>query len=96
MITDTNAYKGQKFTCESCGYVVSSDTESDFSVVDFQYCPYCGTYNGDDKQVLTVRDIAIKTMQHQTNYSEDTCHMFSKGVQALCIALENDKNNWRK
>lgn len=42
MITDTESYKGRKFTCEKCGYVVSSDAMSDFDVDDFYYCPYCG------------------------------------------------------
>ena len=42
MITETEAYKGSKFTCDNCGYVVSSDAMSDFDVGDFSYCPYCG------------------------------------------------------
>ena len=42
MITDTEKYKGRKFTCDSCGYVVSSDAMSDFDVDDFKYCPRCG------------------------------------------------------
>ena len=42
MITETNKYKGLKFTCDSCDYVVSSDAMSDFDVDDFSYCPYCG------------------------------------------------------
>lgn len=42
MITDTESYKGRKFTCDKCGYVVSSDAMSDFDVDDFYYCPYCG------------------------------------------------------
>ena len=43
MITDTEAYKGRKFTCRNCGYVVSSDATDDFDVLDFVYCPYCGS-----------------------------------------------------
>ena len=42
MITDTDEYKGRKFTCDNCGYVVSSDAMSGFDVDDFSYCPYCG------------------------------------------------------
>ena len=42
MITDVESYKGRKFTCDKCGYVVSSDAMSDFDVDDFYYCPYCG------------------------------------------------------
>lgn len=43
MITDTETYKGRKFTCSNCGYVVSSDATDDFDVLDFVYCPYCGS-----------------------------------------------------
>ncbi len=42
MLTETEAYKGRKFICDNCGYVVSSDAMSDFDVDDFNYCPYCG------------------------------------------------------
>lgn len=42
MITETEAYKGRKFTCDNCDYVVSSDAMSDFDVDDFSYCPCCG------------------------------------------------------
>lgn len=42
MIAETEAYKGRKFTCDNCDYVVSSDAMSDFGVEDFNYCPYCG------------------------------------------------------
>ena len=42
MIEDTEAYKGRKFICKNCGYVVSSDATDDFDVLDFVYCPYCG------------------------------------------------------
>lgn len=42
MIVETEAYKGRKFICNNCGYVVSSDAMSDFDVDDFCYCPYCG------------------------------------------------------
>lgn len=42
MIVDTCEYKGSKFICDSCGYVVSSDAMSDFDVDDFNYCPCCG------------------------------------------------------
>lgn len=48
MITDTEAYKGRKFTCDNCGYVVSSDATDDFGVEDFNYCPYCGM--SDDQE----------------------------------------------
>lgn len=44
MITDTEAYKGRKFICKECGYVVSSDATDDFDVYDFSYCPYCGQH----------------------------------------------------
>ena len=43
MIKDTEAYKGRRFTCSNCGYVVSSDATDDFDVIDFVYCPYCGS-----------------------------------------------------
>ena len=42
MVTDTEEYKGRRFECDSCGYVVSSNAMSDFDVDDFSYCPYCG------------------------------------------------------
>ena len=42
MVTDTEEYKGRRFECEHCGYVVSSNAMSDFDVDDFYYCPYCG------------------------------------------------------
>lgn len=42
MIENTEAYKGRRFTCGNCGYVVSSDATDDFDVEDFQFCPYCG------------------------------------------------------
>lgn len=42
MITETESYKGRKFVCDSCGYVVSSDAMSDFDVDDFNFCPCCG------------------------------------------------------
>lgn len=42
MITETEACKGRKFTCDNCDYVVSSDAMSDFDVIDFMYCPCCG------------------------------------------------------
>ena len=42
MITDTEEYKGRKFECDVCGYVVSSNAMSDFDVDDFDYCPRCG------------------------------------------------------
>lgn len=42
MITETEACKGRKFTCDNCDYVVSSDAMSDFDVIDFSYCPCCG------------------------------------------------------
>lgn len=44
MIKDTEEYKGRKFICDNCGYVVSSDATDDFDVDDFSYCPYCGNY----------------------------------------------------
>lgn len=43
MIVATEAYKGRKFTCNDCWYVVSSDAESDFDVDDFNFCPCCGS-----------------------------------------------------
>ena len=92
MVTDTEEYKGRRFKCDSCGYVVSSDAQSDFDVDDFSYCPYCG-YDSNEKiskpQVF-LRVIACEVMEHQKNYSEDTCHMFSKGVQAFLVAIENE------
>ena len=42
MIIDTEEYKGRKFICDNCDYVVSSDAMSDFDVDDFSYCPCCG------------------------------------------------------
>jgi len=42
MVTDTEEYKGRRFECEHCGYVVSSNAMSDFDVDDFEYCPRCG------------------------------------------------------
>lgn len=48
MITDTEEYKGRKFTCDNCGYVVSSDAMSDFDVDDFNFCPYCGMNNNEE------------------------------------------------
>lgn len=42
MVADTEEYKGRRFECEHCGYVVSSNAMSDFDVDDFSYCPYCG------------------------------------------------------
>lgn len=42
MIVDTEAYKGRRFICDNCGYVVSSDATDDFDTDDFNYCPYCG------------------------------------------------------
>lgn len=37
-----------------------------------------------------LRRIALEVMEHQKNYSEDVCHMFSKGVQALVVAIEKE------
>ena len=34
---DTEAYKGRKFICDNCGYVVLSDATDDFDVEDFQF-----------------------------------------------------------
>lgn len=42
MITETETYKGRKFTCDNCDYVVSSDAMSDFDLDDFSYCHCCG------------------------------------------------------
>ena len=42
MIVDTEEYKGRKFVCDSCSYVVSSNAMSDFDVEDFNFCPCCG------------------------------------------------------
>ena len=42
MVTDTHEYKGRKFQCHVCGYVVSSNAMTDFDVDDFEYCPCCG------------------------------------------------------
>ncbi len=52
MLVNTEKYKGIKFTCNECWYVVSSDAESDFDVEDFNFCPCCGSelkeeYNQD-------------------------------------------------
>lgn len=43
MIVDTEEYKGKKFVCDYCGYVVSSDATSDFDVEDFKFCPCCAS-----------------------------------------------------
>ena len=51
MITETESYKGRKFVCDSCGYVVSSDAMSDFDVEDFNFCPYCG------RKIKEVQDV---------------------------------------
>lgn len=95
MLINIDKYKGMKFKCDKCGYTVSSDATSDFDVEDFQFCPYCGFDLKAElsKPQMFIREIACKTMEQQKNYSEDTCHMFSKGVQALCIALENNLRN---
>lgn len=37
-----------------------------------------------------LRRIALEVMGHQKNYSEDVYHMFSKGVQALVVAIEKE------
>ena len=42
MFTETEEYKGTRFQCDKCGYVVSSSAMTDFDVEDFYYCPYCG------------------------------------------------------
>ena len=55
MITDTEAYKGRKFTCKECEYVVSSDATSDFDVDDFNFCPYCG------RKIKEVKDVNQKS-----------------------------------
>ena len=48
MVTDTDEYKGRKFTCDNCGYVVSSNAMSDFDVDDFSFCPYCGMNTNEE------------------------------------------------
>lgn len=48
MKVDTEEYKGRKFICDNCGYVVSSDATDDFDVDDFRYCPYCGMNDSQD------------------------------------------------
>lgn len=92
MITNTEEYKGRQFKCDLCGYVVSSNAMSDFDVDDFSYCPYCGCSknNSISKAQIPLRVIACKVMDCQENYSEDIYHMFSKGVQALLVAIENE------
>ena len=92
MVTETNEYKGRQFKCDSCGYVVSSNAMSDFDVDDFSYCPYCGFDTNEklNKTQVYLRVLASKVMEHQNNYSEDNYHMFSKGVQAFCVAIENE------
>lgn len=42
MFSETEEYKGTKYQCDSCGYIVSSSAMTDFDVEDFNYCPYCG------------------------------------------------------
>lgn len=92
MVRDTEEYKGRQFKCDSCGYVVSSDATSDFDVDDFSFCPYCGFDLNEklSKPQVFLRILATEVMEHQKNYSEDTCHMFSKGVQAFLVAIENE------
>ncbi len=48
MVTDTDEYKGRKFTCDNCGYTVSSSAMTDFDVDDFNFCPYCGMNNNEE------------------------------------------------
>lgn len=48
MVEDTEAYKGRRFTCKKCGYVVSSDATDDFDVDDFRFCPYCGNFEAEE------------------------------------------------
>ena len=37
---------------------------------------------------ITLRALATELMKNQKNYSEDTCHYFSKGIQAFVIHIE--------
>lgn len=57
MITETEAYKGRKFTCDNCDYTVSSDFMSDFDVIDFMYCPYCGAKQEERNEIDRCRFI---------------------------------------
>lgn len=88
MVTKTMEYKGSKFECGSCGYIVSSDATSDFDVEDFSFCPYCGFDNRNrriDKTQLTLRTIAFEVMNDNENRSDD----FYEGIEAYEVALEN-------
>lgn len=38
---------------------------------------------------ITLRALATELMKNQKNYSEDSCHYFSKGIQAFVIHIEN-------
>ena len=44
----------------------------------------------DRSNGIYLRKIASDVMDHQKNYSEDIYHMFSKGVQAFLVAIENE------
>ena len=65
MITETEAYKGRKFTCDNCGYVVSSDAMSDFDVEDFNYCPYCGEVQEERNEIDRCRFIKTKLQMYR-------------------------------
>ena len=42
----------------------------------------------------SIKAIAAKTLEHQQNYPEDIYNMYTKGVCALVVAIENElKNN---
>lgn len=46
--------------------------------------------NAKSKENIYLRVIASEVMKEQENYSIDKNHMFSKGVQSLLIAIENE------
>lgn len=77
--------------CEECDFMYgagnSGQIENAFENVQ-EWLEQLKMYR--EKANIPLRVIATEVMARQKNYlQEDTCHYFSKGVQAMVIAIEN-------
>ena len=81
MKTDTEAYKGRKFTCNNCGYVVSSDATDDFDVEDFSYCPYCGVDESGAKKQPKEPIRCLTCTHYIADEVPPICYLCCKGIE---------------
>lgn len=95
MVTDTDEYKGRKFTCDNCGYTVSSDAKSDFDVDDFNFCPYCGMNNNEELLNAERWIPCSDRLPECEDYAETDALLFQLHSGTIEIGYFGRKNAWR-